>query len=838
MFKILDLLSKKNKLILHFTACSLGLLGMVRLFANIVTPLIFNNKIVFNNWARSFYNINKPPELIRYIFSIIILFLYFFLIGFLFDNKKLHLSISNKTYVFFEKNSLFTLFILLNITLNILMLLSNGIPFFNRFYGFFLIFITWITLTISPFLKIISPINNNIYKNIKLIYCLVFIIIAFQFIHMFLPFTFYKLKILNEYFDLPDQTILDDNLVDNNTFINNNNLLGQIKFNINSNSDYFDKYHCFSLSPNTKVYDFANNSNNKFYVDKNNNKLCSFYPITFTEKIILSSLIDNNVEKDNLKKKFNLNLYNENYLNNKKYGKKVEKFLDINKFLIHWQTLNRFVIHHHNHILGPINELALGKNIKDIYAQYGSIPIVVLKQLLEWTGGINYQNYFRVYYSFYYLYYALFALIVYLIFKRIDYLAIITTLSVSTLNWIGFGFIFLGPGANPIRHFFDILVLFFFLKYLNKNNFSYLLFSYFFVFLSILTNREFGLFIFTALTITLIIKYFQINNLKVSLTKLLPLLPLGIIGSLIYFYSKIGPDLMSKYFLYGFLGFPLVKLTFFLILFSFIVCYIIVFIKYSHVTHSSKYIFLFLFFYSQGLLLYYVWGGVDHFTSLAPIFILCIMALFNFLSYANPFIKNETNKIAALLFTLSLIIYIPSIYNYYLSKSNYSYISLSKYNQLFKNHKTYEWNFDTAKFTSTMNPAYFENGIKLIKKYSPNNAIYIISKYDSFLPFLAKKYSAMPYFDLASFLITEDEVNKSIAVIKNNKPKYIFIDSDINRDYFSDIINPKIPVIGYLNRESVLRVKRLYLLKEVFNAIRSDYQSIEKGYLVTVYKRK
>jgi len=838
MLKILDLLSKKNRLILHFAICSLGLLGIVRLFANIVTPLIFNNEIVFNNWASSFYNVNKPPELIRYIFSIIILFLYFFLIGVFFNNKKLYSYISNKTYIFLEKNLFFTLFITLNVVLNTSILLSNGVSFFNRFYGFFLISTTWITIIISPFLKIIDPITSNFYKNKKLIYYLVLIIVVSQFIHMFLPFTFYKLKILNEYFDLPDQTVMDGKFINNNSFINNNNLLGQIKFDINLNSDYYDKYHCFSLSLNTKIQEFANNSNNKFYVDKNNNRLCSYYPITYTEKLILSSLIDNNEEKDNLKKEFNLNLYNGNYLDNKKYDKNIKNFLDKNKFLLHWQTLNRFVIHHHNHILGPINELALGKNIKYIYAQYGSIPILVLKQLLEWTGGINYQNYFRVYYSFYYLYYALFALIVYLIFKRIDYLAITTILSVSALNWIGFGFIFLGPGSNPIRHLFDILVLFFFSKYLNKNNFLYILLSYFFTFLSILANREFGLFIFITLTLTLVIKYIQINNWKLILSKLLPLFPLGILGSAVYFYSKIGPDFMSKYFLYGFLGFPLVKLTFFLILFSFVICYILIFIKYGQVTHPSKYIFLFLFLYSQGLLIYYIWGGIDHFTSLAPIFILCIIALFNFLRFSNTFVKNETNKIVSFLFILSLIIYVPSIYNYYFSKSNFSYISFYKYDQVFKNHRIYQWNFDTAKFISTMDPEYFENGVKLIKKYNPGNDVYIISKYDNILPFLAKKYSAMPFFDLASFLITEGEVNKSIAIIKNNKPRFIFIDSDINRDYFSDIINPKIPIIGYLNQESVLRVKRLNLLKDVFNAIRSDYQPIDVGNLITVYKRK
>ena len=46
------------------------------------------------------------------------------------------------------------------------------------------------------------------------------------------------------------------------------------------------------------------------------------------------------------------------------------------------------------------------------------------------------------------------------------------------------------------------------------------------------------------------------------------------------------------------------------------------------------------------------------------------------------------------------------------------------------------------------------------------------------------------------------------------------------------------PVIGYLHYEYVLKVDRLNKLKDVFNAVRSEYDPIEKGLLITAYKRK
>ena len=99
------------------------------------------------------------------------------------------------------------------------------------------------------------------------------------------------------------------------------------------------------------------------------------------------------------------------------------------------------------------------------------------------------------------------------------------------------------------------------------------------------------------------------------------------------------------------------------------------------------------------------------------------------------------------------VVYIPGLLSYYATRQEYE--------EIFVTHKTYNWNLEKAKFRSTMDPEYFVDSVSLIQTYAPShNGIHIISKYDNFLPFLAKKYSAMPFFDLQWFLLTAKEVNR------------------------------------------------------------------------------
>jgi hypothetical protein len=103
---------------------------------------------------------------------------------------------------------------------------------------------------------------------------------------------------------------------------------------------------------------------------------------------------------------------------------------------------------------------------------------------------------------------------------------------------------------------------------------------------------------------------------------------------------------------------------------------------------------------------------------------------------------------------------------------------------------------------------------------------------------LAKKYSAMPFFDLQWFLLTEKEVNLCIERIHTHKPQYLFVDTDMERDLNGEIITADLRFISGLGGESLLRVQRLNLLQDIFTAVKEDYEPVKQGTLLTVYKRK
>ena len=95
----------------------------------------------------------------------------------------------------------------------------------------------------------------------------------------------------------------------------------------------------------------------------------------------------------------------------------------------------------------------------------------------------------------------------------------------------------------------------------------------------------------------------------------------------------------------------------------------------------------------------------------------------------------------------------------------------------------------------------------------------------------------MPFFDLQWFLLSPKQVALSVERIKKNKPQYLFVDTDIERDFNGEILLGGLQSIGFPGEESLQRVQRLHLLQEVFQAVKKDYVPVKEGVLLTVYKR-
>jgi hypothetical protein len=96
----------------------------------------------------------------------------------------------------------------------------------------------------------------------------------------------------------------------------------------------------------------------------------------------------------------------------------------------------------------------------------------------------------------------------------------------------------------------------------------------------------------------------------------------------------------------------------------------------------------------------------------------------------------------------------------------------------------------------------------------------------------------MPFFDLQWFLLTAKEVNLCIERIQTQKPPYLFVDTDIERNLNGEIVSAELRFISGPGGESLMRVQRLNLLKGIFRAVKKDYEPVKQGILLTVYKRK
>jgi hypothetical protein len=246
--------------------------------------------------------------------------------------------------------------------------------------------------------------------------------------------------------------------------------------------------------------------------------------------------------------------------------------------------------------------------------------------------------------------------------------------------------------------------------------------------------------------------------------------------------------------------------------------------------NDLKYIALFLFLYCQGLLVYYVWNpSPNHFyTIVSPMVLLAVLILK--LSLEETGLKRYRRPVLLILSTcVFLAFYLPSLHAYYTEKDTFD--------EIFRNHKIYAWSFPRARIRTTMGPQYVSEAVDMIKKYSPGQkAVYMVSKYDNLFPFLAERYSAMPFYEVATSLLTRKEVDECIKAIRADQPRFLFVDTEIveqpgaRPDYWSR------PVYRFAAEQFDLRprIQMLETLARVYAGVRDMYKVSEKGSLISV----
>ncbi len=505
-----------------------------------------------------------------------------------------------------------------------------------------------------------------------------------------------------------------------------------------------------------------------------------------------------------------------------------KQFFRVNQFTMGFQYAGNGVIHHHGFMLNPLNEYDLGKPREEIFAQYGWLNLWLTHGLMKIMGGFNLQNYFRVWYSYYYLYYLLYFGLLWLIFRHRAYLAAGALLAVGLLSFIEYQWLLQLPGINPIRRIMELPLLAGLWLNLRQPRPWYLLLVIPCLWLAILNNWQFGLMALGAAGVCLGVQRWQRRIVMGKAYDVL--LVAGVVVSLLLVqWMRGGNDPASAYYLAGSAAMPigLWKGPLILIVFA---AGAALMTKLFDPWRPLAYLCLFLLLYTAAVVTYSLWNGTPTYMLVpGPLYVLTGLAFSWFLSEKIPVFRLFRRKIAFVLVMIGLGVLLTGGWDQERTRNEFLGILDS--------HQSYDWNLDRAQFTSTMDPHYFQNGVELIQKYSQGSSVHIISKYDNFLPFLAGRYSAMPYFEMSKFLMSPKETALCVERLMTDRPEYLFVDTDIRRDYAADMVHRFSP-LGALNRHSRYRVAQMHLMQKVFATVQDQYELLEQGLILSVYKRR
>ena len=820
----------KALLFAYYFVCSIGLLQLAFVVAGVISNAVIvpiNSFISYSDWALLSSIPTKPLELLQYALSVMALVIYYvcvYVISKYFykihDNKLFKDIVSNQ----WKLAGCFSVLLIFNI----LLLRMHG-QLVTAMLGI------WLFVLILPVIPLINSLLDRSENKIKFGSIVLIIAIGISIIYSFMPFVTAKVKVSNDFMDIPEQTKLSSGYVDNTAYINDHRIGGLHKYDprIDQGGEPSPRAGDYiKLKKTDSLVKFIENEPQKYAYSNKYDVLVVNGGLPRDDFEDLLKIAANGAERDRI-----YGYYSQKALESKTkkiYSSDEIEFARKNKRELLDQALAGHYFHHQDTMLGTINEYELGKSREKTVYLYGWLSTVVIATAMEVLGGITFENYQSAFYLFYPLYYLLLLVVASIIFKRLSYVLLVAVLAIGALYFLGFETIRFAPGFNPVRHFLDIFSLLCFYWYLFANHRKqlYLAMSLSFAIIGLLFSKEFGLVLFLALLVAVVSKSIAERNKKsteIILSIIAIIVALGLLLTI-----KTAKNQTLIYVLLGVAAPPMSQIIMIGMLVIFSGVYVLVLSK-MYIPNNWRYLVLFWFLYTQGLLIYYIWNPApNHLMSLGAIWGMLVALLIKlWVSNYECVARYENKLVAPLAYILMLIMYLPAMLSYQLDRLDYE--------SIFKNHKIYRWDLPAAKFQSTMDPSVFANSVALINKYSKSNAIYILSKYDNILPFLSRKYSAMPFPELDLSLVTNKEMAECIDLLHKKQPEYLFVDTDMLRSHLGDIYARDDPFSQYaapVYEASRGRAMVLDNFAKLFDKIKGSYEPVEEGYLITVYKRR
>ena len=635
---------------------------------------------------------------------------------------------------------------------------------------------------------------------------------------------FTDFKLMNEFKNIDEETLVDGKFVKNSEYIKQNLIFDPQKssmYQYNSYNDIISK--CKSISSGCKY--------SVIHGDAHNSQFATLYNMdrNITK---FDALINSNGNVSNDDAAITWGVYPLFWANSlDKLREKVD-FIANNLYEQQTQLIGRYFWHEAPFMLNAINELDLSRDKAEIFSQYGFLSAYVVKFIMQSLGGINVANFDKAKNIINLIYYII-SIAFIILFTKSYFIRFIFIILFSIYFFsIGFHSYHFAPTHVYIRHFFDILIalMLFWSMEFKESRSCYIAIVFTSGILSILLVKDFGLFLFLSIVGTFIIKYVLefIERRRVDLKELWIFIIFILFSIIACIKYPLMDNPSTKYFLDGFYSLPISMSIYMLLLFAISLLWLGLIWFYVELKRSNYLLsYIFLLFYTEFLCVLFVWKGNFDNINFA-IIALPILILFDFI------VKRIRNILYIIIAPILIFAY---------AKYCYEYISqMTLYENIFAIHRNYKWDHERAGgIITTYSFERFDDALRLINKYSKNsNELYMISKYDNILQFFSKKYSGLKYFELKSFIVTDDEYNEVLDLI-NSKADILYVDTDIFNVYYKELKERRFFDVynnQWLPNDVMRRIIQLKILLNLFDDVRDKYELVEHGKLIDVYKRK
>jgi hypothetical protein len=477
-----------------------------------------------------------------------------------------------------------------------------------------------------------------------------------------------------------------------------------------------------------------------------------------------------------------------------------------------YKILEGFFFHHHMSVLLPVYYLDIGAD-RNIH-QYGILTsYLILFFSNKIFNQVSINSYFHIIHSFL----PIFSLSLMLLGLKIYKDKYLSTLLVMTfiLSYILLGFLnfYLTPTISPIRQIFIPIIIFYVYKVFYDGEAKGLKYLYLFILLQCFVFIELSIFMIITMIIQLFLDRKSIDMKKIHISNLI----VFIIIIFIFIFNNFNGDNYFSNFNFIFLG-PIVNIVdLFIITALLSIC---MYIVSSSLRDFKSHLFIKIISgYSLLTLFYYIWNPA--YNHLAPILYPFIIIILFFIDRFVLVKKFSTTLIVLLVVTSFTLTF--AVKNYYSEKDIF-------YNSLTEYLHNYNINFkEKIDMNTTMNPEYINDSCSLINKYNKRTYMNMISIHDSYIPFMCNKANAK--YDQLIINMVNSKIKAEIHNYFANQD-LIFVDNIFIEQ------NSEIYYRDYKFAEDFkIKMNAIDRAKDLFKDLKKNFKLLEKGKIISVYKK-